>query len=381
MSRKATPAITVAEVLTKSTRRCALCFYLRGNLGEKKGQIAHLDQDPSNYAEDNLAFLCLEHHSEYDSKTSQHKNFTEKEAKIARARLYEAIVRKEHFPAAARGHLSSWEIRYPGGLVDLSPLPADLGSTTRLAIAENIIVINPSDHAISVRVKLLIQYGFTQLVLEPTVIPTEEWEAILERFGLRKNPSLTFPLTLKADAFEGNIAFPVSAYGAGRGVAGDIPEQRAYTLEFEDVLSGTKKVVPVSALFALDANNHHKAAFTDLACPVSQIIRPADWNYFSLQYTVRYGGQEAYNSFIPENRISFTVEAPCSMRDVINAIAEHSAKPFPIDALAQELDQPVLPRGKTLFDETGKCIDQVVENYPGMQWWFTSKGLIISDKI
>jgi hypothetical protein len=69
------------------------------------------------------------------------------------------------------------------------------------------------------------------------------------------------------------------------------------------------------------------------------------------------------------------------MRDVINAIAEHSAKPFSIDAVAQELDQPILSRGNTLFGETGNCIDQVVENYPGVQWWFTSKGLTISNKI
>jgi hypothetical protein len=231
MGRKTTSEITEAEVLTKSARRCPLYFYLKGDLSEKKGQIAHLDQDPSNSAEDNLAFLCLEHHSEYDSKTSQHKNFTEKEAKIARTRLYEAIARKEHSPEAIRGHLSSWEIRYPGGLADLSPLPVELSGTTRLAVAENVIVINPSDRAISVRVKLLIQYGITELVLEPAVIPAEPWEVILERFGLRERPSLTFPLPLKAGAFEGHIAFPVPEYGAGRGVGGDVPEQRAYTLK------------------------------------------------------------------------------------------------------------------------------------------------------
>jgi hypothetical protein len=42
-------------------------------LSEKLGQIAHLDKDPSNAAEDNLAFMCLTHHALYDSKTSQHK--------------------------------------------------------------------------------------------------------------------------------------------------------------------------------------------------------------------------------------------------------------------------------------------------------------------
>jgi len=49
--------------------------------------------------------------------------------------------------------------------------------------------------------------------------------------------------------------------------------------------------------------------------------------------------------------------------------------------VAQELDQPILPRGKTLFGETGNYIDEVVENYPGMQWWFTNNGLTISNKV
>jgi len=35
-----------------------------------------------------LAFLCLEHHSLYDSRTRQHKNFTADELKAARTNLY-----------------------------------------------------------------------------------------------------------------------------------------------------------------------------------------------------------------------------------------------------------------------------------------------------
>jgi hypothetical protein len=47
-----------------------------------------LDRDPSNNAQDNLAFLCLEHHTTYDSIASQHKNFTEAEVKHWREELY-----------------------------------------------------------------------------------------------------------------------------------------------------------------------------------------------------------------------------------------------------------------------------------------------------
>jgi len=99
--RKTTAASTETSVLAKSARRCALCFFLKGDLSEKLGQIAHFDQDPSNSAEDNLAFMCLEHHSQYDSRTSQHKNYTTGEVKTARARLYDLVTSGEYLSAPA----------------------------------------------------------------------------------------------------------------------------------------------------------------------------------------------------------------------------------------------------------------------------------------
>jgi 5-methylcytosine-specific restriction endonuclease McrA len=94
--RKRTPDEIEAEVLTRSLRRCTLCFHLKGNLKKKHGQVAHLNGDRSNYAIDNLAFMCLKHHTLFDSTTSQHKNYTLKEVKGARARLYAAISQGEH---------------------------------------------------------------------------------------------------------------------------------------------------------------------------------------------------------------------------------------------------------------------------------------------
>ncbi|MBX3073798.1 hypothetical protein KF913_07725 [Candidatus Obscuribacterales bacterium] len=96
MTRKTTPTAIETAVLVKSARRCALCFSLTGDLLEKLGQIAHLDQDPSNTSEDNLAFLCLLHHTLYDSKTSQHKNYTKSEVKVARLQLYECVENGKH---------------------------------------------------------------------------------------------------------------------------------------------------------------------------------------------------------------------------------------------------------------------------------------------
>ncbi|HYW07162.1 MAG TPA: hypothetical protein VE913_09415, partial [Longimicrobium sp.] len=77
----------IADVLTSSRRRCCLCFGLRSDEAEKRGQIAHLDHDASNNAPDNLAYLCLEHHDQYDTRPSQSKGLTVNEVKRYRTEL------------------------------------------------------------------------------------------------------------------------------------------------------------------------------------------------------------------------------------------------------------------------------------------------------
>lgn len=57
----------------------------------KKGQIAHLDHDSSNNDLESLAFLCLPHHDQYDSRTSQSKNFMTAEVKGYRRELHEFL--------------------------------------------------------------------------------------------------------------------------------------------------------------------------------------------------------------------------------------------------------------------------------------------------
>jgi len=95
-TRKPIPTDVQTAVLANGARRCVLCFHLGGDLAEKHGQIAHIDQDPSNASEDNLAFMCLPHHSLYDSKTRQHKNYTLGEVKLARSNLYQLVANGGH---------------------------------------------------------------------------------------------------------------------------------------------------------------------------------------------------------------------------------------------------------------------------------------------
>jgi len=100
MTRVKVPEDNQDQVLLLSRRRCCICFGLYRDLGVKRGQIAHLDHDNTNYDLDNLAFLCLPHHDEYDSKTSQSKGFRESEVKLFRRELYDLLASSATEPQA-----------------------------------------------------------------------------------------------------------------------------------------------------------------------------------------------------------------------------------------------------------------------------------------
>ena len=91
MPRKSIPDATQTSILLNSRRRCCLCFWLKGEDEVKKGQIAHLDGDNENSAEDNLVFLCLEHHDEYDGIPRLSKGLREQEVKQWRDELYKEM--------------------------------------------------------------------------------------------------------------------------------------------------------------------------------------------------------------------------------------------------------------------------------------------------
>jgi hypothetical protein len=75
------------NVLTKCRRRCCLCFWLDSIDDVVQGQFAHLDKNPAHSEEDNLAFLCLRHHDDYDSIPRLSKGLREKEVRHWRDEL------------------------------------------------------------------------------------------------------------------------------------------------------------------------------------------------------------------------------------------------------------------------------------------------------
>ena len=90
-ARAPIPKPVETQVLTASQRKCCLCYYLKGIRSHRKGQIAHLNRDPSDSRFENLVWLCLEHHDEYDSRTSQSKGLTPEEVRTHRDHLYQEL--------------------------------------------------------------------------------------------------------------------------------------------------------------------------------------------------------------------------------------------------------------------------------------------------
>ncbi|MGB3345457.1 MAG: hypothetical protein WBA61_16220 [Aequorivita sp.] len=91
MSRKKISTEIKTQVLIQCRRRCCICFGLERDDNIKKGQIAHINGDRNDNRLDNLAFLCLEHHDQFDSKTSQSKNLTTNEVREFRKELHNEI--------------------------------------------------------------------------------------------------------------------------------------------------------------------------------------------------------------------------------------------------------------------------------------------------
>lgn len=89
------PRAVEVAVLRKSARKCAFCFGLEKDTRTKRGQIAHINHNPADCRERNLAWLCLaEHHDVYDSTTRLSKNLTPGELRHYK-KLLEAWVRNE----------------------------------------------------------------------------------------------------------------------------------------------------------------------------------------------------------------------------------------------------------------------------------------------
>lgn len=97
-NRKSVSKDAETRLLVESRRRCCLCFSLEGDLAPKRVQIAHISRDRSDSEYENLVVLCLPHHDEYDSTTSQSKGFTPQEVRYWKLALVEQMQKVVQMP-------------------------------------------------------------------------------------------------------------------------------------------------------------------------------------------------------------------------------------------------------------------------------------------
>lgn len=90
-NRISIPKTVATSILVKSRRRCCICYFVENITDAQRGQIAHLNHDPKENDYKNLVFLCLHHHDEYDSTTSQSKGLLESEVRHYRDKLYRTL--------------------------------------------------------------------------------------------------------------------------------------------------------------------------------------------------------------------------------------------------------------------------------------------------
>ena len=101
MARRRRPTVKVeTSVLVLSKRRCCLCYCWGEHKGRRKGQIAHINRKREDSNFDNLVWLCVDHHDEYDSRRSQSKGITAGELREYRSQLYKEINSKPDILAA-----------------------------------------------------------------------------------------------------------------------------------------------------------------------------------------------------------------------------------------------------------------------------------------
>lgn len=105
------PRDIAAQVPMLVRRRCCLCVFLKDHTDECRGQIAHLNRRNGDHRLSNLVWLCLDHHDQYDSRTSQSRGLSELEVCSWRDKL---IAHYGEQPPFADDDRASHEMRDAG---------------------------------------------------------------------------------------------------------------------------------------------------------------------------------------------------------------------------------------------------------------------------
>jgi hypothetical protein len=97
---------------------------------------------------------------------------------------------------------------------------------------------------------------------------------------------------------------------------------------------------------------------------------PLLWQNFSYERTSK---TSKFRDLLRYNFVSSSVPAHCTNRDAVRQIAREFH--IPIESLPDDLNQPLLLRGQSIFGFAGDEIDKIAEDYVNMQWWLSDVGL------
>ena len=96
----------VVDLLIACRRRCCICYFLDEEKGRTKGQVAHVNHRADDGRPDNLVWLCLNHHDEYDGKTRLSKGLTQGEIRNYRDQLVAVMRDAPPEPARSTGDIA-----------------------------------------------------------------------------------------------------------------------------------------------------------------------------------------------------------------------------------------------------------------------------------
>jgi hypothetical protein len=85
--------------------------------------------------------------------------------------------------------------------------------------------------------------------------------------------------------------------------------------------------------------------------------------------------QETLRQLAEDNFVSHTVSAPGTRLDVVFQMAQRAQTPVTVESVPDRLADDKLIRGHVIFEPLGNALDNMAQNYPGMYWWLTERGI------
>jgi hypothetical protein len=106
---------------------------------------------------------------------------------------------------------------------------------------------------------------------------------------------------------------------------------------------------------------------------------PWMWGAFNKSRSAQ--GKQLFLEQILDNIGNLSVPAGSSHFTLIEELAARAQPRIAIEGLSEELKRTTFPRGNTVWEFVGNILDQIVRNYPDLEWWISEKGLNIGAKL